>query len=130
MLLLDSDVLVDILRGYLPAVRWLEKLGSTTELLVPGFVVMELVHGCRDRAEQRRVERFVADFQMLWPTQGTCERAFEVFLENHLSRSMGILDAVVGQMAVDLELPLCTFNVKHYAGLPALEIQQPYDRAP
>lgn len=129
MLLLDSDILVDVLRGYLPAVRWLEALEKSSEVLLPGFVAMELVHGCRNRAEQRRVEGFVDRFRVLWPDQATCQRAFGVFLENHLSRRMGILDAVIGQLAVDTGLPLCTFNVKHYIGIPDLMTQQPYTKS-
>ena len=65
LLLLDSDILVDVLRGYLPAVRWLEALEESSEVLLPGFVAMELVHGCRNRAEQRRVEGLVDRFQVL-----------------------------------------------------------------
>jgi len=31
-------------------------------------------------------------------------------------------------MAVALGLPLCTFNQKHYAGIPDLEIVQLYEK--
>lgn len=56
MILLDTDVMVDLLRQYPPAVAWLDSLGEE-EIVLPGFVVMELIQGCRTRAEQEKVER-------------------------------------------------------------------------
>jgi len=55
MVLLDSDVLVDLLRQLGPAVAWLDTLGDG-EIMLPGFVVMELMQGCANRAEQARLE--------------------------------------------------------------------------
>lgn len=45
MIILDSDILIDLLRQYTPAVTWLDSLGEE-EILLPGFVVMELLQGC------------------------------------------------------------------------------------
>ncbi len=42
-MLLDSDIMVDVLRNYPPAVTWLNSLGSTPVAL-PGLVAMELVN--------------------------------------------------------------------------------------
>lgn len=51
MILVDTDIVVDILRGYPPSVDWLEASSDETVLL-PGFVVMEAVDGCRNLEEQ------------------------------------------------------------------------------
>ncbi|MGH9463426.1 MAG: type II toxin-antitoxin system VapC family toxin [Vicinamibacteria bacterium] len=48
--------------------------------------------------------------------------------DEHLRSNIGILDAVIGQMAVDRDLPLCTFNRKHYAAVPRLRIEAPYPK--
>jgi predicted nucleic acid-binding protein len=40
MILLDTDVMIDVLRGYEPAKQWLE---SAQEIGVPGLVAMELL---------------------------------------------------------------------------------------
>ncbi len=47
MILLDSDVLIDLLRNYPPAVGWFDTLHDNEELMVSGYVVMELIQGCR-----------------------------------------------------------------------------------
>jgi predicted nucleic acid-binding protein len=56
MICVDTDVMIDILRCYEPAMAWLRSLGSE-ELALPGLVAMELLQGCRNRAEQQRVDR-------------------------------------------------------------------------
>jgi len=56
MILLDTDVMIDLLRQYPPAVAWINSLGNE-EIYLPGFVVMELIQGCRSRAEQEKLER-------------------------------------------------------------------------
>jgi predicted nucleic acid-binding protein len=125
MLLLDTDILIDLLRQYQPAVDWLDSVGDE-EIIVPGFVVMELLQGCRSKAEQEAVEKAIGDYGIVWPTAKTCGDALAVFAKYRLSHDLGLLDSLIGQTAVSLNLPLHTFNQKHYAAIPNLETIQPY----
>jgi hypothetical protein len=128
MILLDTDVMIDLLRQYPPAVAWLDSLGEE-EIILPGFVVMELIQGCRNRAEQEKVERELGAYGVVWPSPETCNEALSVFTRYHLSHGLGILNALIGQMAVALDLPLYTFNQKHYAPIPNLKTVQPYKKS-
>lgn len=129
MVLLDSDVLIDLLRGCAPALAWFNALPQDEELLVPGYVVMEVIQGCRNRAEQERVERSLAGYGVVWLSPADCDKALRVFAEYRLSRQAGILDVLIGQIAVSLDVALCTFNQKHYAFIAGLQTSQPYARA-
>jgi predicted nucleic acid-binding protein len=124
MLLLDTDVMVDFLRGQSPAVAWLT--GSAMPVGIPGLVAMELLQGCRDLSEQQRVERELARFALHWPTLADCERAYADFAALRLSVGLGLLDSLIAHTAVGLNEPLATFNVKHYGPIPALQLVQPY----
>jgi predicted nucleic acid-binding protein len=124
MIILDSDVMIDILREYQPAVAWLVSIGDE-ELILPGFVVMELLQGCQNKSEQEKVEKILTGFDVVWPMAETCDKALDVFAQYHLSHSIGLLDALIGQMAVALDLPLHTFNRKHYSVIPSLVTFQP-----
>ncbi|MEW6574023.1 MAG: type II toxin-antitoxin system VapC family toxin [Bacillota bacterium] len=127
MVLLDTDVMVDILRGYPSALSWLESLDDE-EIGLPGFVVMELIQGCRNKKEQQLVENVLAGYRILWPSPQDCDKALAVFASAHLTSKLGILDVLIGHTAVGLGEPLCTFNVKHYAAIPGLKTTQPYAR--
>jgi len=50
MLLLDSDVVIDILRQHPGATAWLASIQGHS-LAVPGFVALEVIDGCRDGTE-------------------------------------------------------------------------------
>lgn len=49
MILLDTDVAIDLLRGYAPAKEWFDALDEDEALSLPGFVMMELIQGCDDK---------------------------------------------------------------------------------
>ena len=127
MRLLDTDIMVDLRRGYRPAVEWMNSLGEAPG--VPGFVVMELAEGCRDYREMGELMRSLATFRVYWPTDSDANRAVLTFCQSHLSEGIGILDAIIGECAVGLGATLCTFNVKHFRAVSNLLTEQPYARA-
>ena len=54
MIVLDSDVLIDLLRKHPPAMAWFDALQEDEELMVSGYVVMELIQGCRNKSGRTR----------------------------------------------------------------------------
>jgi predicted nucleic acid-binding protein len=63
MRLLDTDVMIDILRDYAPAIEWLSSLQDEEAPGLPGFVVMELVQGERwCRSSGRKSSRHISEF--------------------------------------------------------------------
>lgn len=127
MLLLDTDVMIDIMRRFEPALSWLTQLDEQP-VGVPGLVAMELLQGCRNREEQQRVESLLRPYALYWPTPEDSQRAFSDFTRFHLSHGIGVLDALIAATAVGLSVPLATFNEKHYQVVTALSTMQPYER--
>jgi predicted nucleic acid-binding protein len=58
MIILDTDIMVDLLRQHPPAQNWLKALGEE-EIILPGFVGMELIQGCKNKKELNKVEIFL-----------------------------------------------------------------------
>jgi len=127
MILFDTDIMIDLLRHYPPAVEWLDSLGSE-EIILPGFVAMELIQGCRDKTELNELKDILHEYVVAWPSASTCSEALSVFSNCYLSHGLGILDALIGQMAVNLNIRLCTFNQKHYSVFSDLHTIQPYEK--
>src|SRR5437016_4782401 len=128
MHVLDSDILVDVLREYEPAVTWLRSLAEVPN--VSGLVGFELFQGCRNTEEVRRVQGLLAQFPVVWPTPADCTRALTEFPQLHLRDGVGVLDILIGASAIGSNATLCTFNVKHFRAIPGLAIEQPYAKAP
>lgn len=126
MLLLDTDVLIDVQRTHPAAVTWFT--GLTEVPSVPGFVVMELIQDAQNGRQIRDALRMIAPLPVVWPSAADCQRALADFTAFHLSHGLGLLDALIGACAVGLSAELCTFNVKHYRVIPGLVTAQPYTR--
>ena len=127
MRVLDTDVLVDVLRKRASAAAW---LGSPAEQpSVPGFVVMELMRGCADKADLRRVLSLARLFPIVWPNEADCTRALMGYAALRLSSGISVLDCLIAATAVRRSATLVTFNAKHFAAVPSLTTEQPYDRA-
>ena len=124
--MLDTDVLIDIQRGYTPAIDWFSSLAEVPS--VPSFVVMELVQDSQNVQQVRKALQLFAPLPMIWATEADCARALLDFTAYHLSNSLGLLDALIAACAVGWGLTLCTFNVKHYRVVPNLLTGQPYAR--
>jgi predicted nucleic acid-binding protein len=124
-MLLDSDVMVNVLRSHPPAVARLATVHSTL-LGLPGLAEMELLQGCRNLADQQRLENQLQPFPLYWPSLLDCQLAYRDFAAHRLSHGLGLLDALIGHTAVGRGEPLATFNVKHYAVIAGLTTVQPY----
>lgn len=109
MVILDTDVMIDLLHGHPPAVAWLESLGDT-EVCLPGFVAMELIRGCRNGQERRKLKKQISRYAFCSLSPRTarprcpCSRTFTWPL------AWGVLHALTGWTAVASGCPLYAFN--------------------
>jgi len=78
MPLLDTDVMIDVLREYPPAIEWLRSLGDAP-IILPGLVVMELYQGTQNKNEQAKVERVLETCRVVWPSEQICREAAAMF---------------------------------------------------
>jgi predicted nucleic acid-binding protein len=127
MILLDSDILIDFFRGFPPSLAWFQGLNAV-EIAVPGFVALELYAGCVTKREQTQIHRKLSPYAVLWPSAQAATDVIPIFATAHLSHSLGLLDSLIATTALTHNLPLHTFNQKHFAAVPGLRTIQPYKR--
>ncbi len=126
MYVLDTDILIDVLRGHQPAITWFTTLTEVPS--IPGFVVMELIQNAKNKQEVNQVFKLIAPLPIIWLTEVDCNNALADFSKYSLSDGVGLLDALIAHCAIGKNGILCTFNVKHYRVIPHLKITQPYVR--
>ena len=69
MILLDSDVMIDLLRQYPPAAEWFDTLEDEEEIILPGYVVMVADHATL-RERQRVITLLVGrELGQFWQKQ-------------------------------------------------------------
>ena len=127
MLIVDTDILIDVQRGNPAALAWFSGLIELPS--VPGFVVMELFQGCQNGRDVMLTKKLVSHLPVIWPTELECNRALTDFSKLYLSHRLGLLDALIANCAIGRNATLCSFNEKHYLALPGLILSAPYVRA-
>lgn len=125
MELIDTDVLIDVQRGFGAAADW---FATDPDVGVPGFVVMELVQDARNSDEVQKALALVDGLEVVWPSEEECQTALKGFSTLHLSHGLGLLDALIAATAVGHGGVLNTFNERHYRMFPGLTTVRPYRR--
>lgn len=128
MILIDSDILIDLLRRYAPALAWAQPLRKQA-LVIPGFVVLEVLQGCRNRRALEDVEEFLAGHHILWPEPTKLRKLASRFGAAHLRFGIDAFDALIAETAIGSNLPPHTFNARHFAAYAQLVTIQPYTKA-
>lgn len=122
--LLDTDVLVEYLRGSPKAIQYLE--GLEGELAISSITVAELFSGGRGDEEQTALEQFLQAFQVVSVDEDIARRGGLLRREYRASHGTGLADALVAASAQTVGAVLVTFNRRHYPMISQVEV--PYRR--
>ena len=123
--ILDTSVVIDLLRGLEPAARWFSTLGRKRPAITP-VVWMEAVQGATDATKRAQAIRFLRQFLVEHPTPDDNRWAMRQLGHFHLSHGIHLQDVMIASVAVRLDVPLYTLNLKHSEPLPSLRAIRPY----
>ncbi|MEO1290643.1 MAG: type II toxin-antitoxin system VapC family toxin [Chloroflexota bacterium] len=124
-LLVDTNILVDLLRNYPPATKWLNALGNTN-IGISSIVYMEIIQGAPNKAELSVAIRFLAQFELIIVNDRDQQWAIRQLIKYNLSHHIDLNDALIASSAYRLQLPLYTRNLKHFTPIIPDLVKQPY----
>ena len=111
-ILLDTDVLVDFLRGHSKAVAFIN--AQSDRIILSSIVVAELFAGVRGDAEQVVLEDFISLFRVI-PVDAEIAKAGGLYKRDYArSHGVGLADAILAATAESENAELKTLNTKHY----------------
>jgi len=111
-LLVDTDVLIDYLRGLSQAGDWLEAISEP--LLLSAVTVAELFAGVREGPERRSLEDFLTAFDVVPVDSGVARRGGLYRREYLRSHGTGLADALIAATAETTGATLVTLNRSHF----------------
>lgn len=123
--LLDTSIIVDIIRGYPPAVAW--SFGIHQEIGVTKFVWMEVIQGATSRKNQQNAVALLNQFPVVPVALADVDWALENLTRLVLAYSgITMQDALIAATSHRLSLPLYTRNLKHMRPLLGDLALEPY----
>ena len=117
-LLLDTDVLIDYLRGRADAVSYINPL--TNPLFLSVITVAELYAGVRDGTERTTLDEFVSAFFIVPVDHEIAARGGLIRRDFGKSHGTGLADALIAATAELQHLVLVTLNGKHFPSLASV----------
>lgn len=121
-MLIDTDVLIWVLRGNAKAARLVDEI---PERRISVVTFMELLHGAHDKSESRLIKSFLADlgFRTLPLTENIGHRAAIYIEEYGLGAGLRTADALIAATAAEHGLALCTGDRTHYRAIRDLSLE-------
>jgi predicted nucleic acid-binding protein len=116
--LLDTDVLVDFLRGYSKAVTFVN--ANSTRIILPSIVVAELYAGVKGDSELTVLENFVSLFRVIPMTSEIAKKGGLYKRDYGKSHGVGLADAIIAATCEAENAELKTLNIKHYPMIKSL----------
>lgn len=122
LILIDTTVPIDILRGHQPAIDWASSVDA--RLLASELTRAEVLRGLRSH-DRGAAERLFNGIRWVGVTESIARRAGELgrtWRRSH--HALGTVDLIIAATALELDAPLATANVRHFPMFP--ELQPPY----
>ena len=110
--LLDTDVMVDFLRGNPKAVALIK--AHSAHIILSSIVVAELYAGIRGNEELQTLDALVSLFRIIPVSPELAREGGLVKNEYAKSHGVGLADAIIAASAIIEHADLKTLNVKHY----------------
>ena len=125
--LIDTDVLIDYLRGYLPSALFLEKIIEDSACYLSMVTVAELYAGIREGKERQLLEKFLLIFELV-SIDADIARIGGLYRRDYgKSHNVGLADAIIAASTESCGATLVTLNKKHFPMLKKLQV--PYAKS-
>lgn len=122
--LVDTEVWIDYLRGHAQAIQFVKSLPD--RVWISAISVAELHVGVREGSEREALTELISTLDVADLTRTIAERGGLIRRDHGRSHGVGLNDALIAATALELDLQLCTLNVKHFPVLNKAHLRQAY----
>ncbi|MDD5580790.1 MAG: type II toxin-antitoxin system VapC family toxin [Methylobacter sp.] len=122
LVVIDTDVLIDISHKNDKAISYLENLETNYQLAISLITQMELLVGCRNKQELTVLDKFLKRFQVNKLNEAISNAAVDLLWQYRLSHGLLIPDALIASTALSLSVDLATKNQRDYRFIENLKL--------
>ena len=110
--LIDTDVMVDFLRGQPEAIALVQE--HSVQIILSSIIAAELYAGVRGKEELRTLDALISLFRVI-PVSAELARAGGLYRKAYgKSHGVGLADAIIAATVEAEDADLKTLNTKHY----------------
>jgi hypothetical protein len=121
--LIDSNVLIDVSRGNVGAIQYVDRL--TEPWAISQVTAMELIVGARDKRDLATIDGFLSLYPVVPLSDGIGREAYRLLKAHAKSHGLHVFDSLIAATAIDRALTLITLNQKHYRMIAGLQLEEP-----
>lgn len=118
-LIIDSSLLIDVLRGGNAGDTFIEKAErDDAELFIPTVVIFELFSGqsANDSAVRQKIQNLINNFRRVEFSEDIALRAGELYRQ--FGKQIGVSDYIIAASALEIGGLVATLNTKHFTSIP------------
>ena len=120
MIVLDTNILIEILKGNEKTIQKVHSFSE--ELVISSISVMELYYGAINKAELKKLEKFVSLFKIKDLDESISIKATHLIKTYAKSHNLDIPDSLIASTALVLECRIFTYNLKDFRYIEGLEL--------
>lgn len=120
--LIDTDILIDYLRGIPQAIKFLENALINCRCYISTITIAELYVGVRGDEEQQVLDHFIKEFQIAVVSEKVAQQGGLYRRDYGKSHGVGLADALIAATTEELSVQLITLNKKHYPMLNTVHV--------
>jgi len=121
MILCDTDVIIEILKGNEKIIKTIESIGLEN-IAISSITVMELYFGALNKKELDKIKKHLKALNIVHFDNDVSELAVSMIESYSKSHGLQIPDAIIAATALLSELKLLTLNLKDFRYIDGLKL--------
>ena len=121
MILCDTDVIIEILKGNKRTINIIESIGLEN-IAISSVTVMELYFGALNKRELNKIKKHLQALNIVHFDTDISESAIKLIERFSKSHGLQIPDAIIAATAMTSKIKLFTFNLKDFKYIDGLKL--------
>ncbi len=121
MILCDTNVIIETLKGDDKTIKIIERIGLEN-IAISSVTVMELYFGAFNKRELNKIKKYLKALNVVHFDNTVSELAVNMIESYSKSHGLQIPDAIIAATALSLEIKLFTLNLKDFRYIDGLKL--------
>jgi hypothetical protein len=121
MVLIDTNAIIESLRGREETIKLLEKIGLEN-IAISSISEMELYVGAFNKKELNFIKKRLKIIEIIDFDKRISRKSAELVFEFSKSHTLDIPDSIIAATCLVYEFPLLTYNTKDFKFIPGLKL--------